>query len=105
MKLTVENTLDLLEVEFETMCELFKKDDWKFFKFGQGGPYKRTLTLLQKKAKEHDQVLFDHFGVNEETASFNKLIILCLSAAPEPQNRFKDIDRFKRQIKRMRKII
>lgn len=105
VKHSIENVLKILEHEFKTMKELFEKDDWKFFKFGQGGPYKRTLTLMQKKAKEYDPVLIDHFGLHKETASFNKLIVLCISASKNPKDRHKDIDRFQRQINRMRKII
>ncbi len=105
MAQTVEDALKILEHEFNTMEDLFNKDDWKFFKFGRGGPYKRTLTRLQKLAGKHDQVLFDHFGANEETASFNKLIVLCLSAAKIPKDRYKDILRFQRQINRMKRII
>jgi hypothetical protein len=87
------------------MRELFEKDDWKFFKFGRGGPYKRTLTLMQKKAKEYDPILFEHFGAHEETASFNKLIVLCISISDSPKDRFKKQDKFQRQINRMRKIL
>ena len=105
MVLPVEAVLKKLDHEFKTMKDLFEKDDWKFFKFGQGGPYKRTLSLIQKMSNKHDPVLFEHFGLNEETASFNKLIVLCISASKNPKDRYKDIDRFQRQINRMRKII
>ncbi len=91
--------------EFERMKRLFDKDDWKFYKFGRGGPYKRTLTKLMEKSKEYDQTLFDHFGAGEETASYNKLIVLCLSVADTPKERYKNIDTFKRQIERMKVII
>jgi hypothetical protein len=97
--------LKLLKEEFERMEKLFDDKDWKFFKFGQGGPYKRTLTHLQEKAHKYDQIIFDHFGAIEETASFNKLIILCISAAKDSKERYDNIDTFKRQIIRMRKII
>lgn len=97
--------LKMLGEEFERMEALFDDEDWKFYKFGRGGPYKRTLTKLQEKAKAHDQILFDYFGANEETASFNKLIVLCLSVANYPKERYKNIDTFKRQIQRMRKIL
>jgi len=103
--MAVDHALKLLEAEFKTMIELFKKDDWKFFKFGQGGPYKRTLTHLQKKAQDNDSVIFGHFGKHEDTASFGKLIVLCLSAAKTPKERYEEIDTFRRQIKRMWIII
>lgn len=101
----VEDVLKILEHEFNEMKALFDKDNWKFFKFGQGGPYKRTLTRLQKLSNDHDPVLFGHFGAFEETASFNKLIVLCLSAADNPKDRYKELDGFERRIQRMRKIL
>ena len=99
----LDKILKMLEEEFNIMLELFEKEDWKFFKFGQGGPYKRTLTKLQRKSNDHDKEIFNRFGVREETASFNKLIVLCLSVAENHKERYKNLDTFKRQIKRMRR--
>ena len=101
----IKNILKLLEETFNGMVELFEKEDWKFYKFGQGGPYKRTLTSLQKMSNEHDPILFDHFGAGEETASFNKIIVLCLSTAKNTKEQYGNIDTFKRQIVRMKKIL
>lgn len=99
----LDYALNLLEDQFNIMSELFEKDDWKFYKFGQGGPYKRTLTQLQGMANDYDKEIFDRFGLNKEVASFKKLIVLCLSVAKEPKERYKNLDTFKRQIKMMRR--
>lgn len=103
--MNLESILKLLEEEFEIVEKMFNKDDWKFFKFGRGGPYFRTLTMLQKKSNKYDQIIFDHFGAYEETASFNKLIVLCLFTAKTPKERYKKIDTFRRQIQRMRLVL
>ncbi|MHA1739236.1 MAG: hypothetical protein ACTSWD_11670 [Candidatus Heimdallarchaeota archaeon] len=101
----LESILKLLKEDFETIEELFGKDDWLFYRFGNGGPYKRTLTKIMEKSKKYDQIIFDYFGANEETASFNKLIVLGLSAAKKSKERHKNIDTFRRQIQRMGKIL
>lgn len=93
--------LKILQDECDGMTELFYTEDWKKFKFGQGGPYKRTLSLLQKKANDYDQIIFDFFGAHEETASFNKLIVICLKNET-PKELYKNVDTFKRQLKRMK---
>lgn len=103
--MTLGAILKELEEEFEAMIKLFSTKEWQFFKFGEGGPYKRTLTHLMEKSNKFDQIIFDHFGAGEETASFNKLIVLCLSVADTPRERYKNIDTFKRQIARMKVII
>ncbi|MDP8268290.1 MAG: hypothetical protein P9L97_06125 [Candidatus Tenebribacter davisii] len=101
----IEHSLKMLEEVFEEQVILFGTDDWKFYKFGLGGPYKRNLTKLQRLSDDHDEVIQTHFGLSEETASFNKLIVLCLSAAKDPKERFKNIDTFRRQIARMKRIL
>jgi len=97
--------LKMLEEEFEIMVKLFNDDTWKFYKFGQGGPYKRTLTKLQEKSNKYDQVISDFFGFSKETASFKKLVVLCISAVDSPKERYDKIDTFRRQIKLMRNTI
>lgn len=101
----LDMVLKMLEEEFELMANTFETENWKFYKFGRGGPYFRTLTHLQEKSKKHDHKIFKFFGLQEETASFTKLITLSLHATKNPKERFKNIDTFRRQIKRMRKII
>lgn len=101
----IKNIIKLLEENFVRMTELFKKDDWKFYKFGLGGPYKRELTVLVKLSKKHDKTLQDHFGLTEDTANFAKLIVLCLAAVENPKEMYNNIDTFKRQIRRMKKIL
>ncbi len=103
--MTLEAIIKELEEEFETMTELFGREEWQFFKFGQGGPYKRTLTKLMEKSKKYDQIIFDHFGLREEIASFNKLIILSIDIAETPKDRYKNLDTLKRQIQRMKIIL
>ncbi|MCP4650422.1 MAG: hypothetical protein GY853_10135 [PVC group bacterium] len=98
----INRSLKILSEKFEEMVELFDDKDWKFYKFGRGGPYKRTLTKIQEMSNEHDKIIFKFFGAYEETASFNKLIVLCLRNET-PKEMHKHIDNFRRQIKRMRK--
>ena len=98
----LENILKILEEDFEATVKMFKEEDWKFFKFGRGGPYYRYLTMLQKKSNEWDQEIFNYFGTNEETASFNKLVVVCLQHE-NPKEMYKLIDSFRRRIIRMRK--
>jgi len=101
----IEEIVKLLNEIFKDMVKTFEKDDWKFYKFGRGGPYKRTLTHLQKMAQKYDQIIFDHFGLHEEIASFGKLTVLSLSVAKTHKDRYKNIATFRRQIQRMKKII
>jgi len=105
MTIPIENILKLLEEEFERMITLFKEDDWKFYKFGQGGPYKRTLSHIQKMSKKYDKIIFARFGINKETASFNKLIVICLQTAKNSKLDYKHTNTFKRQITWMRETV
>lgn len=105
MTLPIEDILKILAEDFDKMEILFDDKEWKFYKFGRGGPYKRTLTHLQEKATKYDAVIFQHFGVGAEIASFSSLINLCLFTAQKPKERYKGIDTFRRQVVRMGKII
>lgn len=106
MAVPIDHALKVLDYEFEEVVKLFSKDEWKFFKFGAGGPYKRYLTSLTKMSKEMDFVIFDHFGIHENNASFTRLILLCLNNAKgDSQKEYKGVDTFRRQLKRMRKQI
>jgi len=105
MAVTIEYALKILENEFENAVKLFSKEDWQFFKFGVGGPYKRYLTGLTKMSQEIDNIIFEHFGIYENNTSFNKLIELCLESAKESQKEYQGIDTFRRQLKRMKRQI
>lgn len=103
MAVPIDHALKVLDYEFEEVVKLFETDDWKFFKFGVGGPYKRHLTKLTEMSKEMDSVIFDRFGVHEDNASFTSLIVLCLdNAKGDYQKEYKGVDTFRRQLKRMR---
>lgn len=101
----IDAILKLLDEEFERMIELFEKEDWQFYKFGQGGPYKRTLTHLMDKSKKYDVIINDHFGYYDEIATFNKLTVLCLSASENKKQRDRNINEFRQKIERMKIII
>jgi hypothetical protein len=101
MTVPIDYALKALDNEFKEVVKLFSTEDWKFYKFGQGGPYKRTLTRLTQFENEMDPVIFEHFGAKEENASFGKLIILCLSAK-NSKGEYKNVSTFKRQLKNMR---
>lgn len=102
--LPLNDSLKLLSEEFEKLIELFDKEDWKFYKFGKGGPYSRTLTKIQYMSNDHDEQIFKYFGSHEETASFNKLVVLCIRNE-SPRVMHKLIDTFRRQIERMRRVL
>ncbi|MCP4371988.1 MAG: hypothetical protein GY797_28295 [Deltaproteobacteria bacterium] len=101
----IENILKLLEEEFERMAKLFKEDDWKFYKFGQGGPYKRALSILTKDAGNYDKTIIDHFGLSKEVATFRSLITLCLNQAKNPKEEYKEVDSFRRRIQFLRRQV
>ena len=98
----IENILKILEEEFERMMKIFDTKDWKFYKFGQGGPYKRTLSLLKKQADEYDKIIFERFGTSEETPSFMRLIVLCISNTGDS---YEKLWAFKKQIQFMRRTV
>ncbi len=100
----LKNILKLLEEQFTAMREIFKTDDWKFYKFGLGGPYKRSLSKLRRMSDEYDPVIYKFFGITQETATFASLIVLCLRNESHKEL-YKHIDTFERQIKRMRKQV
>jgi len=97
----LDYTLNLLEGEFEELVALFPTKEWKYFKFGQGGPHKRVLQKLTKMAQEYDKVIIEHFGLNEEIATFRRLVGIGL-LNEEPKDLHKICDTFRRQIKRMK---
>lgn len=100
----LKEILELLEEEFNNIIEIFKTEKWKFYKFGQGGPYKRTLTRLQRKANEHDKKIFTSFGQSGEIATFGGLIIICLNTINGlPKDIQKQTSTFRRQIQRMKR--
>ena len=94
-----------LKKDFEKMVVLFDAPKWQLYKFGKGGPWKNVLPKLQTKAVKYDKKLFRHFHeCNEkEIASYNKLIVLALHLGSilTPQEGYKNIDTFKRQLKWM----
>jgi len=104
MAVPINYALEVLDNEFEKVVGLFSKDDWQFYKFGNGGPYKRYLTNLTQMGNEYDPIIFDRFGIHENNASFNKLIVLCLNSAQKNyQKEYKGINTFRRQLTRMKK--
>lgn len=105
MILTIENTIKKLSEEFEELMLTFEKDDWKFFKFGQGGPYKRELSKIQKLSASYDKTILDRFGTSKEIATFSGLIVLSLAYAGNPKKEYKRIDTFRRQIKWMQRVL
>jgi len=106
MAVPINYALEVLDNEFEKVVGLFSKDDWQFYKFGNGGPYKRYLTNLTQMGNEYDPIIFDRFGIHENNASFNKLIVLCLTNAKKNyQKEYKEVDTFRRQLIRMRRQI
>jgi len=102
MAVPIDYALKYLSEEFETMAKLFPTDDWKKFKFGLGGPHKRVLTKLQRLANEMDPVIFEHFGLHEENASFKKLIVICLRNDDTYKELYKHVNSFRCQLKRMK---
>lgn len=101
MTVPIDYALKALDNEFKEVIKLFSKEDWKFYKFGQGGPYKRYLTRLTQMSNEYDPVIYGRFGIHEDNASFNKLIVLCLDSAKDAKKERRNISTFKRQLKRM----
>ena len=101
MTAPLDYTLQLLEDEFEALVKLFPTKEWKFFKFGQGGPHKRVLQRLTRMAQEYDSVIIDSFGLSEEIATFRRLVGLGLRNE-EPKELYKLCDTFRRQLKRMK---
>lgn len=101
----LSNILKELSEDFERMVKLFPTEDWRFYKFGLGGPHKRALTKLTYKAKKYDQEIFDFFGAHKETVSYKSLIVLCLKMDPTPKELHSLVDTYRRCLARMRKIL
>jgi hypothetical protein len=101
MTIPIDYALKVLNNEFKEVIKIFQTDTWKFYKFGQDGPYKRHLTKLTQMSNEYDPVIYDRFGIHEDNASFNKLIVLCLDSAKDAKKEHKNVSTFKRQLKRM----
>ena len=75
---SMNSVLDLLSEEFEAIVELFPNDDWKFFKFGKGGPYNDLLCKLQDLADAYDkQIILRFLGKDEINTITNQLSALC----------------------------
>ena len=99
----IEHALKVLKNEFERIINIFTADAWKYYKFEQKGPYKRTLTKLVEMKNEMDFIIFENFGNHKENASFTRLIDLCLETAKDPEKTKEDIITFRKQLKRMQK--
>ena len=91
-----------LEKEFEYVINMFPIESWKFFKFGRGGPYYEKLVSLTKKKEKYDKKIFNYFELEKDTASFGKLIVLCLRNET-PKTKYKAIDTIKRQLRHMKR--
>ena len=102
--MTINSAVEILEFEFERMVEIFKTPEWKLYKFGAGGPYKRELTKLQKLSNKYDIILQNSFGIDSDIASFNSLINLCIFVSKVSKNEYNSIQKFKKQLTRMKKI-
>ena len=105
MHLNLDQVMETLSVEFENLAEIFTRDDWKFYKFGQGGPYKRHLTPIRKLADKHDSIIIERYGISKEIATFGKLIVLSLAAVETPKQAYKNSIQFRKQIAWMKKVL
>lgn len=96
----IKDILDDLKKEIEYMESVFSTEDWKFYKFGRGGPYYSKLIEMTEKCIKSDEKLRNHFKLKKDTASYGTLIVLCMGN--DIKERTKSLNRFKRQINHMR---
>lgn len=111
----VKNGIIILERQFLEMTEIMQKKDWKFYKFGLGGPYKDKLPELKFLAEKWDNVLHKEFSkkyknnpiflipskAKKEYVGFNTLVVLCL----QNDNVNEEITRFGTRLRKMKEII
>lgn len=103
----MEKILNLLEEDLHNLAEnVLPTKDWKFYKFGKGGPYKDLLPHLQKRSTKYDEKIQEHFLVDtKEYVSWTRLLQLCILHNPLPTEVYKYVSTMERQIKRMRQFI
>lgn len=90
-----------LENEFNNMLCIFPMRDWKFYKFGRGGPYYEKLISLTEKTVNHDKRIMNFFQLEKDTASFGKLIVLCMRN-DSPKEMYKANETMRRQLIHMK---
>lgn len=102
---TMKEIIKSLEENFIDLTEIMKSKEWKFFKFGKGGPYSDVLPHLEIRSRAYDERIQKHFLVDKKNyASFTRLIQLGLSN-DSPSELYNKMDEIKRQIRLMKRFV
>lgn len=103
----MKKILELLEEDLQNLTKnVLPTRDWKFYKFGKGGPYKDLLPHLQKRSVMYDKKIQEYFLVDvKDYASWTRLLQICILSNPLPVELYTHLSTIERQIQMMKRFI